>query len=160
MSAEIYKFYATRDWGSNFHPSRITYNGMTGDTVEHIYQACKFAQTDPSYAQQVLTAPTPTATKRLGSVKSRPLDPNWDIVYATDPYIGEIRYKDWIMYSILKVKFSIPHFEQQLLATGDMILVEDSPSDFYWGWRNGGKNMLGKLLMRIRSEIRSQKNGQ
>lgn len=155
-----YRFYVTKDWASNFHPSRITYNNLTGDTVEHVYQACKFIRTDPNYAQFVLNAPTPSMAKKRGSARDKQLDPDWEKVYANDPFLGETRYKDWVMYSILKEKISNQHFESLLLSTNDMILMEDSPTDFYWGGRNKGRNMLGKLLMVIRSEIRTKKNQQ
>ena len=47
--------------------------------------------------------------------------------------------------------------DDQWLATGDEELVEDSPNDYYWGrGRSGtGKNMLGRILMEVRDELRS-----
>ena len=48
---------------------------------------------------------------------------------------------------------------QLLLDTGDKTLAEHSKNDFYWadGGDGTGKNMLGKLLMKVREEIKSQK---
>jgi ribA/ribD-fused uncharacterized protein len=44
---------------------------------------------------------------------------------------------------------------QILLDTSDEELVEDAPSDYYWGIGvdGSGKNMLGKLLMEVRQAL-------
>lgn len=73
-----------------------------------------------------------------------------------------------IMLDVLREKFrQNPELMEQLLATGDLILVEASQSDTIWGvglaadhpditnpskWR--GQNLLGKALMFIRDEER------
>ncbi|MFM5947390.1 MAG: NADAR family protein, partial [Dolichospermum sp.] len=43
-----------------------------------------------------------------------------------------------------------------LLLTGDNILIEDSPIDYFWGCGadGTGENYLGKILMSVRGEIR------
>jgi len=42
-----------------------------------------------------------------------------------------------------------------LLWTGDALLIENSPTDLFWGGLlPASKNMLGKLLMQVRSEAR------
>jgi ribA/ribD-fused uncharacterized protein len=45
-----------------------------------------------------------------------------------------------------------------LLGTDDEELVENAPSDYYWGCgKDGtGKNMLGKILMEVRTHLREQ----
>lgn len=65
--------------------------------------------------------------------------------------------KDNIMYEIIKSKFSIKHLREMLLATGEAILIEGNTwNDTYWGMCRGkGKNMLGKILMRVREELKS-----
>ena len=42
-----------------------------------------------------------------------------------------------------------------LLSTGERKLIEDSPVDYYWGCGEDGSgvNMLGKLLMELRTEL-------
>jgi hypothetical protein len=58
------------------------------------------------------------------------------------------------MLEILRVKFSNPELKKKLLNTNNSILIEDSKSDAFWGiGKSGkGKNMLGKLLMKVREE--------
>jgi ribA/ribD-fused uncharacterized protein len=44
-----------------------------------------------------------------------------------------------------------------LLSTGDAELIEHTANDNYWpdGGDGSGKNMLGKILMEIRAELRN-----
>jgi len=45
-----------------------------------------------------------------------------------------------------------------LIETGDALLVEHTANDDYWGdgGDGSGKNMLGKILMSVREELRAQ----
>jgi ribA/ribD-fused uncharacterized protein len=45
-----------------------------------------------------------------------------------------------------------------LLSTADEEIVEDTSTDHYWGrGRTGtGKNMLGRILMRTRRQLRAE----
>lgn len=72
------------------------------------------------------------------------------------------------MYNAIMLKFtSDQKLKQQLLDTGDKILVEGTPFDPIWGvmikwdddrildeknWK--GQNLLGKVLMRIREDLK------
>jgi predicted NAD-dependent protein-ADP-ribosyltransferase YbiA (DUF1768 family) len=49
-----------------------------------------------------------------------------------------------------------------LLATGDEEIAESAPNDYYWGvGREGtGENRLGKIIERIRAELRAATNNQ
>ena len=60
------------------------------------------------------------------------------------------------MYDLLKRKFEIPELRDLLLATGEQELIEGNHwGDVYWGKvGDKGKNMLGRLLMLIREELR------
>jgi ribA/ribD-fused uncharacterized protein len=66
-----------------------------------------------------------------------------------------------IMYSILIAKFSEPTLKYKLVSTGDKELIERNVwHDNYWGsctcerCNDTGQNHLGKLLMRVREELR------
>ena len=52
----------------------------------------------------------------------------------------------------------IPDLRRQLLETGDEELVEKAPRDYFWGCgaSGSGKNMLGQILMEVRSELRER----
>jgi hypothetical protein len=65
--------------------------------------------------------------------------------------------KDDIMYLALKAKYTQhDDLKKLLLSTDDKELVENTSVDSYWadGGDGSGKNMLGKLLMKVRGEIR------
>lgn len=48
-----------------------------------------------------------------------------------------------------------------LLATGDQLIVENTPVDNYWGCgKDGkGKNRLGQILMEVREILREEGKG-
>ena len=67
--------------------------------------------------------------------------------------------KDAIMHEALLAKFT-QHADLRgiLLATGEATIVEHTKNDAYWGdgGDGGGKNQLGRILMRVRDELRSK----
>jgi ribA/ribD-fused uncharacterized protein len=78
------------------------------------------------------------------------------------------RRPDWddvkvdIMRDILRAKVQQhPYVRRKLLATGDRTLIENSWRDSYWGWgpNYNGLNMLGKIWMEIRAELRINDGG-
>ncbi len=65
------------------------------------------------------------------------------------------------MYKALQAKFTQHEdLKEKLLSTGNAFLVEHVKSDRYWGDGGDGgdgrvgKNMLGKLLVKVREEIK------
>jgi ribA/ribD-fused uncharacterized protein len=125
---------------SNFHPIHIHYNGVWYRTAEHAYQAQKAVF--KSDHDVIAGAATPSEAKRYA--RRIALRRDWEQV------------KDQIMLDILRAKFSDPGMAARLLETGDQELVEFNYwNDTYWGVCNGvGQNKLGKLLMKVRSELR------
>ena len=129
---------------SNFYPSPITYDKKIFDTVEHFFQAHKTL--DGREFEEIRTVPNPGSAKRLGN--SVVLRADWENV------------KDDIMYLGLLLKFTQnPDLADKLIATANRELEEGNTwGDRYWGTVNGvGKNMLGKLLMKVRSVIRGDR---
>jgi N-glycosidase YbiA len=61
------------------------------------------------------------------------------------------------MYVAVRTKF-LTHLNIQsiLLETGEEVIIEDSPTDYYWGCglQKNGKNQLGKIIMEVRQEIK------
>jgi hypothetical protein len=81
----------------------------------------------------------------MGRDHKLPMKQNWDNI------------KENIMTKVLQAKFTQNEdAKQTLLSTGDAVLIEDSPIDYYWGCGSDGtgKNRLGKLLMKLRGELR------
>jgi len=99
----------------------------------------------PSFSCGVLTKLNPSEAKRLG--RRVRLRSDWE----------QVKYD--VMLDVVRAKFNQhPDLAQKLLATGDEELVEGNDwGDTYWGVCNGrGKNMLGKILMRVRAELRGE----
>lgn len=72
--------------------------------------------------------------------------------------------KDWellkeeFMYAVCFAKFTQnKNLGRRLLATGDRMLIEGNTwGDTEWGVCNGvGKNLLGKILMKVRENIKN-----
>jgi ribA/ribD-fused uncharacterized protein len=74
--------------------------------------------------------------------------------------------KDWkevkvgIMKEIIREKAKQhSYIQKKLIDSGDRMLIEGSWKDSFWGWgeNKDGENMLGKLWMEVREELRSAK---
>jgi ribA/ribD-fused uncharacterized protein len=145
VSQVVIEFYSTREaYGafSNFAPHSIELDGLRWPTVEHYFQAQKFAGTP--HVEAIRQAPSPTLAARMGRSRARPLRPDWELV------------RDEIMLRAVRAKFA-QHADLAalLLSTGDALIVERSRRDRYWG--NGGDgsgaNKLGLILMSVRAEL-------
>ena len=75
----------------------------------------------------------------------------------------ELDLKERIMYETLLIKFTQhPEMLRSLLATDNVQITEDTALatyvDNYWGngWSNNGRNAVGKLLMKARTELRAE----
>jgi len=69
--------------------------------------------------------------------------------------------KDEIMKKAVLCKFETHgDIREILLATGDELIVENSPIDYYWGCGadGSGKNKLGEILVIVREILRNKSN--
>ena len=131
----------------NFSAFAIRYNGELYPTAEHLYQAQKFINDHPEIAELIRTAPSPHEAKMLAGQNLKYRRPDWD------------ELKLHIMEDILRAKLQQHAYcRKKLLETGDAPLVEDSPSDSFWGIGSDrkGENYLGKIWMLLRNELRDE----
>lgn len=145
IKTKINKFDGQYAFLSNFYDSMICHEYIFYPTVEHYFQAMK--STDLKIRKWIADAPTPGEAKRRG--RAIQLRPDWEEV------------KEQVMLDGLRLKFKIPALREMLLETRSSELIEGN----YWHdntWGNcscdkckdiEGKNMLGKLLMKVRSEL-------
>lgn len=139
-------FYSTNEqpYGcfSNFSRHGIDLDGAWWPTVEHYFQAQKFAQTP--YAEKIRGAATPKQAAEMGRSRTLPLRADWEEV------------KDAVMLRAVQRKFEL-HAELRvlLLDTGEEELVENAPGDYYWGCGadGSGQNKLGYTLMQVRAAL-------
>nr|DAE82371.1 MAG TPA: hypothetical protein [Caudoviricetes sp.] len=125
---------------SNYFTAPVRYDGITYQNNEAAFQAQKCV--DPRDRMAFIGLP-PNKAKAMGRrVKLRK---DWEDV------------KNRIMYEICLAKFTQnKKLKEVLISTKDEELIEGNTwNDTYWGVCNDkGLNMLGKILMRVRSELR------
>lgn len=130
----------------NFSAFQVEYGGVIWPTSEHLYQAAHFFETDPYLIDQILHARSPHEAYQIANAHADQEFENWDDIKVD------------VMEAICRLKLEQhPYVRQKLLETGDLLIVEDSPKDAFWGWgpNKDGRNELGKIWMRLREELRS-----
>lgn len=140
MLPAIEEFTGKYRFLSNFYPAIVKYHDEYFPSVEHAYQAAKCVQR-PQW-EQIKKAKTPSQAKKIG--RHVDLREDWESI------------KLEVMLECLRSKFIGP-LATKLLDTGDRELVEGNLwGDRYWGrCMDEGQNHLGKLLMKVRRELRS-----
>lgn len=146
----IYFYKVNEPYGcfANFSPHSICMQGEDWQTVEHYYQAQKFIGTkDEEVSLIIQAAPTPEEAAALGRDRTRQVRADWEQV------------KTKVMYQAVLQKFMThPDIQAILIATDDLLIVENSPKDYYWGCGKDrtGDNHLGKILMSVRQQLKSK----
>lgn len=149
-------------WGSNFFPCAIPYEfEFRGDkkrvvfkSSEHMFMWHKCE--DIQFRTNILLARTAWDAKQIGSKEGMRklgvvLIPEWDVGHPHP-------YKVKVMLHVVRTKFRMnPGLADLLVRTGDRLIVEDAPWDEFWGTgkRGDGQNWLGRILMKVREELRT-----
>lgn len=151
-------FWGEKDVFSNFYSLSMKHKNKVFNTSEQAImyrKALLFGEND--VARQILQAKTPKRAKELGRS-----------IESFDNEIWEAN-RETIFKEVLLDKFKNIDLRNRLLKTGDLHLVEASPFDKIWGiglahdhpdaetpskWR--GLNLLGKVLMEVRNELKKQ----
>lgn len=135
---------------SNFSAFRVKWKNRSFDTAEAAYHWEKF----PNDANPMKESDTQWGIRKVSSAHA---------AFKMAQDFKSLRRKDWdevkvgIMREILRAKVDQHEYvKRKLLATGDRELIEDSWRDDFWGWgpNKDGQNMLGKLWMEIRAELK------
>ena len=138
------RFYTPRFYVfNNFSAHAIEFAGKLYPTAEHAYQAAKC--TDPLGQEEIRNARSPLEAKEISNgIYRSARDAGWD------------SKKLAVVEAILRAKLA-QHQEARdaLRDSGEEEIVEDSPTDYFWGVGADGTglNMLGKLWMRLRDEF-------
>jgi ribA/ribD-fused uncharacterized protein len=144
---ETIAFYrVSEEYGcfSNFAPYPIQLDGKRWPTSEHYFQAQKFA--DEGHQEAIRKTSSPMIAARMGRDRKKPLRRDWESV------------KVEVMRQAVRAKFTQHEdIRQVLLSTGDATLVEHTENDDFWGddGDGSGRNMLGRILMEVREELRA-----
>lgn len=125
----------------NYSSCVVFYEGHAYQSVEHAYQAQK--STEPAIQKTIRDCATPATAKKMA--RSVPLRSDWD------------RIKVPLMRDLLREKFAQEPERSILLSTDGHELVEGNWwNDRFWGQCpvGTGENILGKLLMEVREDLR------
>jgi ribA/ribD-fused uncharacterized protein len=137
---------------SNLYKRSFTFENVQYPTAEHAYQAGKARKEE--VRNWILSAPSPALVAMAAhGLYTWDITPNWSKIKFTR------------MKAVLLEKYrQNPDLAEILISTGDARLVESATTDNLvnrtWGEVNGkGKNMLGVLLMEVRSELKKDAFG-
>lgn len=132
---------------SNFYPCSFVDNkGRTWKSSEHYYQAHKFL--DVSLFELIKETKTCKECYKVSWNHQKDFRKDW------------LQVKDQIMYEALYYKYTQnPGLLEVLMKTSQKELVEHSMNDTWYGMgiEGNGKNMLGKLLMKLREYLSQNK---
>lgn len=161
LDTETQVFFYEQDFYvlSNFSSFKVTWRGIEFDTSEHAYHFAKFTDfiegsnegithNAAFVAAEIRAAKSAHEAFKIAERNKIHRHEHWDNI------------KEDIMYEILLAKVTQHEYvHKKLLQTGNRELIEDSWRDDFWGWgpNRDGKNMLGKLWMKIRDRL--VKNG-
>jgi ribA/ribD-fused uncharacterized protein len=131
---------------SNFSSFQVEWRGYLWPTSEYAYQAAHFFDTAPELVNEIKACKSSHDAFKLAKMNAHRAAVNWD----------EIKIDT--MYDICRAKL-IQHsyIKKMIYQTGDLVIVEDSPKDSFWGWGpdKKGRNELGKIWMRLRDESKN-----
>ena len=135
---------------SNFSAFRLLWRELDFATSEQAYQWEKFRgvpndQHRAEVRHLILTARSAHQAFKIAEEQRGFRRSDWENIRTV------------VMGDILREKVRQHEYvRRKLLATEDRELIEDSWRDDFWGWgpNRNGQNMLGKLWMEIRSELR------
>ena len=135
----ITRFRGEYEFLSNYYEAPLTYKGFAYGSSEAAYQGAKCGEAE------LFSGLRPHQSKV--EARKLPTREDWDDV------------KLEVMEEIVRAKFTQnEELAERLLATGDAIIVEENSwHDTFWGvdGKTGeGCNHLGKILMKIRDELR------
>ena len=140
-------------WGafSNFQPLAVPI--VAGPWVflssEALYQAAKFAGR-PDVQQRIAEVPTAREAAAVGRTPGLGIDPGWNT--------QRVDVMRWVLR--MKREANAAGIDAVLAATGARPIVEISTHDPWWGARPineryEGKNVLGRLWMELRQQLRT-----
>ena len=145
-------------WLSNMAYVNIEHDGIVYPSTENFYQAMKYCKTDMVEGADGNKIPIRVFISKLTPSESKRFSKENRMTNV--PAFDDNKIK--IMRVAQRQKYSQEPFRSKLLATGDAHLEEGNWwKDSFWGTdikTREGKNMLGRLIMQVRDELRAQEN--
>jgi ribA/ribD-fused uncharacterized protein len=131
---------------SSFWKIPIIYESITFPSIEHAFQAGKIKSW--ICKSQIARIPYPSQVKKMLHFQGVPIRKDWEDINLN------------LMKELVRQKFLVyPDLNELLLNTNDEEIQEGNYwHDTFWGvdLKTGkGENHLGKILMKVREELRS-----
>lgn len=133
---------------SSRHP--LVVNDIKIRTVEALYQSFKFTS-HPEIQQVIIEQKSPMAAKYKAIKYKEFIRKDWDEI--------KLSIMEWCVR--VKISQNYSTFGSKLLETADLMIVEYSSRDSFWGADYidnnslSGENHLGKILMKLREELKT-----
>lgn len=145
---------------SNFSAFHLQWRGRDFDTSEAAYHWERFATGQEGQspaigsrarriADDIRFAPSAHEAFKMAQTHKVFQRRDWDAI------------KVGVMREIIRAKANQHEYvRRKLLESGNRTLIENSWRDDFWGWgpNRDGQNMLGKLWMEVRAELRAIQN--
>lgn len=143
----IYFFREDYAWLSNYAECNILLDGITYQSVESAFIAAK--QINPEW--RIFCRDN---SARIAKIQAKKIliRKDWDNIKLN------------LMYDLIKQKFNQEPFKSKLLNTEDENIIEGNYwNDTFWGVDlkqnpNWGENHLGRIIMKVRSELQNENN--
>jgi ribA/ribD-fused uncharacterized protein len=145
-------------WLGNMSDHKIQYNGKEYRTSEALFQCLRF-EGYPEAQREIMNQKSPMAAKMVAKRLRKELSLGRDDIGGAEDIE---RMKLCLRLKVDQYSFLI---KKRLLETGDAVIIEDctarpGSTGKIWGavLQNGewyGQNLLGKLWMELRDELRS-----
>ena len=156
MPITITKSKLPHGWMGNMAPYSVEYGGKQWPRTEHLFQVLRF--NDDNAKEQIRRIANPLIAKRKAKGIAKAHPEKVAVLPMSEQDLAN-------MEMVLRLKLEQhPDLKQVLLDTGNETIIEDCTnrprgSGKFWGaaledgkWQ--GKNMLGKLWMRLRKELK------
>jgi ribA/ribD-fused uncharacterized protein len=129
-----------------FDEPPIVVNGVRYNGPEYYFQLMKSYGTSSHADAKVAMAAASNEVEAWHVGRNFGIRPDWDSVKVD------------VMRTAIRAKFKNKPLQELLLSTRDFPLVQLKKDDKFWGSgkKGHGLNMLGKLLMELRQEIRCE----
>ena len=146
---EVIGFYPREFYPlDNFSSFKVEWKGYLYSSVEEAYQAARFMGSAEDLVERIKHSHSAHEAQKIAKENRSRQRPDWE----------EIKLS--VMEELLRLKVrQNPYVKEKLLQTRDYQIVEDSPKDSFWGWGPNriGENRLGRLWMKIREEMVSDR---
>ena len=145
MSIDFYKEFGDLGYLANYSNHGFYKDGVYYKTVEHYYQSQKY--NNDQIKNKIINAETPKEASTIGRDKNNIRIDNFKNI------------KNDIMYDGVLEKFrQNKDIRSKLIETRNKEIREMTIDEYYWGVGKDftGKNTIGKILMKVREQIKEE----